>query len=99
MKSMSVLRETPMSHVQRKVGHLHFYTPCLVLALLEDCGFEVIDARYSGTAYTAPNRCVLTRFVGVLRRLARSLICAAGIRLLSGEILMVLARPRTKVLV
>jgi SAM-dependent methyltransferase len=90
----SVLRETPLLHVRRKVGHLHFYTRGLALALLEDCGFEVIEARYTGAAYSAPNRGVLTRFAGVLRRLAHSLMGDAGVRLLGGETLMVLARPR-----
>ena len=93
---MSVLRETPLLHVRRKVGHLHFFTRGLVLALLDECGFEVIEARYTGAAYSAPNRGMLTRFAGVLRRIARALMGDAGVRLLGGETLMVLARPRIK---
>lgn len=91
---MSVLRETPLLHVRRKVGHLHFFTRGLALALLEECGFEVIEATYTGAAYSAPNRGLLTRFAGLLRRLARVLMGDAGVRLLGGETLMVLARPK-----
>lgn len=93
---MSVLREKPLLHVRRKVGHLHFFTRGLVLALLDECGFEVIEARYTGAAYSAPNRGMFTRFAGLLRRLARTLMGDAGVRLLGGETLMVLARPRIK---
>ena len=93
---ISVLRETPPLHVRRKVGHLHFFTRGLVFALLDECGFEVIEARYTGAAYSAPNRRVLTRFAGLLRRIAHALMGDAGVRLLGGETLMVLARPRIK---
>ena len=93
---ISVLRERPLLHVRRKVGHLHFFTRGLVLALLEECEFEVIEARYTGAAYSAPNRGVLTRFAGLLRRLVHSLLGDAGVRILGGETLMVLARPKTK---
>jgi SAM-dependent methyltransferase len=92
----SVLRETPLLHVRRKVGHLHFFTRGLVLELLEECGFEVIEARYTGAAYTAPNRGLITRVTGMLRRLLHGLLGDAGVRILGGETLMVLARPRVK---
>lgn len=93
---ISVLRERPLLHVRQKVGHLHFYTRGLVLALLEECGFEVIEARYTGAAYSAPSRGVLTRFAGLIRRLGHSLLGDSGVRILGGETLMVLARPKTK---
>jgi hypothetical protein len=91
---MSVLREEPLLHVRRKVGHLHFFTRGLAVALLDECGFEVIEARYTGAAYSAPNRGLLTRFAGLLRRLAHTLMGDAGVRFLGGETLMVLARPK-----
>lgn len=90
----SVFREKPLLHVRRKVGHLHFYTRGLALALLEDCGFEVIEARYTGAAYTAPNRTVTTRLAGLFRRVSYALLGDTAVRLLGGQTLMVLARPR-----
>lgn len=93
---ISVLREKPLLHVRRKVGHLHFFSRGLVLALLEECGFEVIEARYTGAAYSGPNRGVLTRFAGLFRRLGHLLLGDAGVRLLGGETLMVLARPKIR---
>ncbi|KAF0101270.1 MAG: methyltransferase family protein [bacterium] len=94
LSAVSVLREAPLLHVRRKVGHLHFFTRGLVLALLEECGFEVIEARYTGAAYSAPNRSLRTRLAGLLRRMTNTLLGDAGVRLLGGETLMVLARPR-----
>lgn len=93
LSCVSVLREKPLLHVRRKVGHLHFFTRGLALALLQECGFEIIEARYTGAAYTAPNRSLLARFASLFRRGCHALFGDAGVRLLGGETLMVLARP------
>jgi hypothetical protein len=94
LSALSVMREKPLLHVRRKVGHLHFFTRGLALALLDECGFEVIEARYTGAAYTAPNRPLPARFASAFRRLTHTLLGDTGVRLLGGETLMVLARPK-----
>lgn len=94
LSAMSVLRESPLLHIRFKVGHIHYYTRGLALALLEECGYEVIDARYTGAAFNTPHRSLRTRFVGWLRRLVFAVNHDLGARLLGGETLMVLARPR-----
>lgn len=91
----SVLRETPLLHVRRKVGHVHYYTRGLALALLDECGYEVIEARYTGAAFNAPNRSLRTRLAGLVRRFAYAMNRDFGARLLGGETLIVLARPRS----
>lgn len=94
LSAMSVLRESPLLHVRRKVGHIHYFTKGLALALLEECGYEVIDARYTGAAFNAPGRSLRTRLAGWLRRLVYAVNRDIGARLLGGETLIVLARPR-----
>lgn len=93
LSALSVLRETPLLHVRHKVGHVHYYTRSLALALLEDCGYRVIDARYTGAAFSAPRRTLGTALAGLPRRLARWIDPHWGVRLLGGETLMVLAAP------
>lgn len=90
----SVLREKPLLHVRNKVGHLHFYTKGLVLALLNECGYEVVEARFTGAAFNSPNRSFKTRLAGVLRKFVFMISHDLGARLLGGETLLVLARPR-----
>lgn len=94
LSAMTVLRESPLLYVREKVGHIHYFTKGLALALLEECGYEVIDARYTGAAFNAPGRSLRTRIAGWLRRFVYAMDRDVGARLLGGETLMVLARPR-----
>ncbi len=97
LSASSVLRERPLLHVREKVGHLHFYTKGLVLALMEECGYDVVEARLTGASLNSPNRGLRTGLASLLRRFIISLFGREfGARLLGGETLMVLARPRTE---
>jgi SAM-dependent methyltransferase len=93
LSAISVLREAPILDVRRRVGHLHYFTKGLALALLADCGYSIVDWRYTGAAFTAPQRRWKTRLAGAARRLAYAANRDLGVRLLGGETLMVLARP------
>jgi SAM-dependent methyltransferase len=95
LSAISVLRERPLLKVRDKVGHLHYFTRTLALSLLRECGFEVIEAQYTGAGLDAPQRSIKTRAMGLLRRFAYALNHDFGARLLGGETLMVLARPRS----
>ena len=90
----TVLRETPLLYARRKVGHLHYYTKSLALALLEECGYETVIWRYTGAGLNAPRRRWKTRLAGIARRIASYINRDFGVRLLGGETLIVLARPR-----
>jgi len=93
LSAITVLREKPLLLARRKVGHINYYTKGLVLALLEECGYQVIEARYTGAALGAPRRGWRTRVASVPRRIAWALNRDWGVRLLGGDTLMVLARP------
>jgi cyclopropane fatty-acyl-phospholipid synthase-like methyltransferase len=95
LSALSVLRETPLMFVREKVGHLHYYTKSLALALLADCGFEVLDWRYTGATFNAPRRTWKTRLAGIARRLIYAAGNDFGVRLLGGETLIVLAQPQS----
>lgn len=94
LSAMSVLRESPLLHVREKVGHIHYFTKGLALALLEQCGYEVIDARYTGAAFSTPQGSPRTRLASWIRRIVYAANHDLGARLLGGETLMVLACPR-----
>jgi SAM-dependent methyltransferase len=91
LSAMSVLREQPLLKVHDQVGHLHFFTRRLALALLLDCGYQVIDARYTGASFSAPRRGLSARLARLPRRLVSLVSRDWGARLLGGETLMVLA--------
>lgn len=92
LSAISVLRETPLIRQRRNVGHLHYFTKKLALALLHESRFQVIDARYTGAFSFSPHRNWRTRLAQVPRRAARLLDEDWGVRLLGGETLLILAR-------
>lgn len=94
LSAMSVLRETPLLYVREKVGHIHYFTRGLALALLRESGYDVIDWRYTGAAFRAPHRGLGTRLASIPRMLISLLSRDLSARLLGGETLIVLARPR-----
>ena len=94
LSALSVLREAPLLHVRRKVGHIHYYTKNLALELLDECGYEVIDASYTNASSTAPKITIKTRLFGVLRTILGWAHKDLAVRLLGGETLMVLAKPK-----
>jgi len=96
LSAISVLRESPLLQVRRKVGHVHYYTRGLATALLEDCGYRIVEARYTGAAFNAPQRSFKTWLASVPRRLARVVSPDWGIRLFGGETLMVLATAKAE---
>ena len=94
LSSISVLRESPLLRVRHKTGHLHYFTKSIALALLDECGFEIVEARLTGASFTAPQHRWKTRLAAIVRRLVCAIMGEAGVRLLGGETLIVVARPK-----
>lgn len=94
LSAISVLREGPLLHVRHKVGHLHYFTRGLALAMLEECGYEIVEARYTGASLNAPRRSFKTRLAGLLRQAIYAIHHDLGARLMGGETLLVLAKPK-----
>lgn len=92
LSSISVLREKPLLHVRNKVGHIHYFTKGLAISLLEECGYSVINWRYTGAAYNAPQRTWKTYLANIPRYLACKINKDLGVRLFGGETLIVLAK-------
>lgn len=94
LSAASVLRERPLLYVRNKVGHLHYFTKSLAVALLEESGYEVLEARYTNASLGAPQRSLKTRLAAYVRRIFSMFSTDLAVRMLGGETLMVIARPR-----
>lgn len=94
LSAVSVAREKPLLHVRRKVGHIHYYTKGLALALLDECGYEIVDWSYTGASLTAPQSSWKGKMARVPRRILYSINRDFGVRLLGGDTLIVLAKAR-----
>lgn len=93
LSAVSVLRETPLLHVREKVGHLHFFTRNLAEILVQEAGFEIMEARFTNAAIEGPQHGVMARVAGLVRSVAFRLAPDLSARLIGGQTLMVLARP------
>jgi len=94
LSSVSVLRELPLLHVRRKVGHIHYFTKGLALELLSESGFEVIKSKYTGAGFNTPQSGWATKLAQIPRRIANAINKDYAVRLLGEETLMVLAKPK-----
>lgn len=92
LSASSVLRESPLLDVRRRVGHIHYFTKGLALELLDECGFEVVKCAYTGASFNTPQMSLKTRLAQLPRRFVYGLNKDLGVRLLGGETLMVLAK-------
>ncbi len=94
LSAVSVLRESPILEARRKVGHIHYYTKSIALEFLEEVGYRIVGAKYTGAAFSSPQATLKTRIAAFFRKGAYFFNKDLGVRLLGGETLIVLARPR-----
>jgi SAM-dependent methyltransferase len=88
----TVLRAHPLSRARSKLGHLNFYTKDLALATLTDCGFNVIDWKFTGASTMEARRSFKGKLLA-LPRLALSMLSKEfAARVLGGETMIVLAK-------
>jgi hypothetical protein len=87
-----LLRRTPIIAARQRIGHLHYFFKDTALAVLADCGYEIIDWNYTHGSEELPNRKLRTRALNVLRRMVRAVNEDFAIRLLGGASMMVLTR-------
>jgi hypothetical protein len=92
LSAASVLRETPLLRQRRQVGHIHYFTRNLALELLHECGYEIVDATFSG-AHKRRQASLGGKLAALVRRAVFAFGREAGVRLLGGDTLVVLARP------
>jgi SAM-dependent methyltransferase len=74
------------------VGHLHYFTKNIALALLEDLGYEIIEAVY--TPEPVPATSLFGRALSLIRKVVYAIHKDLAVRLLGGYKLLVMAKPR-----
>ncbi len=94
MNGLAVLREWPILAARRDVGHLSYFTRGTALALLRDCGLEIVDELYTPWAIDQSDKSWKKRVAALPRRLLFSLAPHGTVRAIGGWSLLVLARPK-----
>ncbi len=88
----SLLRMKPILETRKSVGHIHYYTKELALALLEDTGYEILDYFYTSGSLELPNRGWKANLLKFPRKILFALSPDLAARILGGFSLMVLAK-------
>lgn len=92
LSAQSIARMWPIMNLRAGVGHIHYFTKDTALALLHDCGYEILDWRYTASRLELPNQALSSRIVSVPRRVMHKLNADLAVRVLGGYSLLVLAR-------
>jgi hypothetical protein len=77
--------------LRESVGHIHYFTKDTALAMLVDCGYRIIDFRYTASRLELPNQSRSSQVVAPLRKAVHSLNPDLAVRVLGGYSLLVLA--------
>jgi len=54
LSAFNVLEVHRLMDRRRRIGHLHYFSKVTAIATLEDCGYEVIDWRYTASGFENP---------------------------------------------
>ncbi len=87
----SVLRSSPIMRQREGVGHIHYFYKNTALATLEDCGYRILDWKYTASRLDLPNQAFTSKLMKFPRRVAYALHPDSAVRILGGYSLMVLA--------
>jgi len=86
----SLMRMWPILGLRRDVGHIHYFTKETAVAALVDCGYRIIDWRYTASRLELPNQAVTSRLMAAPRRWSHRLNPDLAVRVFGGYSLLVL---------
>ncbi len=87
----SLARMWPILRLREDVGHIHYFTRDTALAVLRDCGYTIIDTRYTASRLELPDQAASSKVIAPVRRLFHRLRPDLAVRVLGGYSLLVLA--------
>jgi SAM-dependent methyltransferase len=88
----ALLRGTTYPVLREQTGHLHYFIKYTALATLRDCGYVIVDWRYTRSSQELPGKGPKTKIANVPRRITQLISEDLSARLFGGYSLMVLTR-------
>lgn len=88
----TILRSSPIMHVRKAVGHIHYFTKETAIETLKDLDYEIVDYFYTSGATELPNKSWKANLMKIPRKVAFSLNEDMAVRIMGGYSLMILAR-------
>lgn len=69
MSVQMVVRRVPILTVRKSVGHVHYFMKDIILSILEDTGYKVIDYFYTAESLDLPPRSLKVRIARIPRKI------------------------------
>jgi cyclopropane fatty-acyl-phospholipid synthase-like methyltransferase len=91
LSAQTVLRGRPLAELRKSVGHIHFFTKDMALAVLRETGYEVQDWFYTRSSLELPMSW-RARLLTLPRALLFRVCEDFAVRMLGGSSLLVLAK-------
>lgn len=91
LSAQSLIRSWPILNLRKNVGHIHYFFKETAEAALSDCGYKIIDSRYTASRLELPNQALSSRLMALPRRCFYKLSPDLTVRVLGGYSLLVLA--------
>ena len=88
----SVIRPRWLTRAKRDVGHLHYFTRETALGVLDDAGYQVVEAVCVFPTVERPQETSLSRAARLPRRIGSAINPDVTARILGGASLLILAR-------
>lgn len=96
LSAINVLLENRIMDARKKTFHINYFTKNLALSLIEECGFKIIEWKYSEAAFSGPRCTLKTRLANIPRKILCAINKEIGVRAFGGETLFVLAKRFVK---
>ena len=88
----ALIRGTSYPTLRYQTGHLHYFFRYSALATLRDCGYEIIDWKYTRSSQELPDKSLRTKIANLPRKLMQLFSEDLSARFLGGYSLLVLTR-------
>lgn len=92
LSAQTVIRSTGLLSYRLQYGHIHFFNCRMALQTLKECGYKIVDWRYTPSALVLPGRNIKSRLLKIPRKILWSLNPELCVRLLGGFSLLVYCR-------
>ena len=87
-----MLRSKPLLETRKAVGHLHYFTKDIVIAVLNDLGYEIIDYFYTELSAVEPPKNIKMKFLNLLRKFSFKINKDFAVKMFGGYSLLVLTK-------
>lgn len=87
----SLYRSWPITNLRKNVGHIHSFFKESALETLKDCGYSIVDFKYTASRLELPNQALSSRLMKLPRQICFYFFPDWTVRVLGGYSLLVLA--------